>query len=329
MSETEDRQGNADTPELSVILVVGGQRERAAAALRSLLEQSAIDRMEILLFDLGPEECSPLPGSDHPLVRMTRGGREYLLAGARARGIRAARAPVISFVEEHCLVQPGWAEAILQSDWERWSGIGCDFIPANPNSGSSDKAFRVTYGIYIRPSRARGPTHFVSGQNSAFKRDVLLRFDDELELMMNADLVLQKKMRDAGYELFQEPAAKIAHRSENTMPSLAVGAFYWSWCFSNVRAQVFRWSFLHKAFRIAAAPLVPWFRLAKLSLSMARQGKAAMLQFLLDIPYILAIHHCSVAGQVAGLLNKIEIGAQKFSHFEMNEPRLDRAEFAP
>jgi Glycosyl transferase family 2 len=326
MSETEDRRENADGPDLSVILVVGGQRERAAAALRSLVEQSAIDQMEILLFDLGPDECPSLPNSDHFRVRMTSVGRRYLLAGARARGIRMARAPVIAFVEEHCLVEPGWAEAIIHADWNRWAGIGCHFLPANPNSGSSDKAFRMTYGIYIRPSPARGPTNFISGQNSAFKRDVLLRYDDQLELMMNADLVLQKKMRDAGYELFQEPAARIAHRNENTMPSLAVGAFYWNWCFSNVRAQVFEWSLPHKAFRVAVAPLIPWFRLAKLCLSMPRQGKEAMLQFVLDIPYIIAIHHCSVAGQVAGLLNKLDIGAREFSHFEMNEPRLDRTE---
>ena len=328
MPETEDRQGKAATPELSVILVVGGQRERAAAALRSLLEQNTINRMEILLFDLGPEGCPPLPNSDHPRVKMTRAGREYLLADARARGIRMARAPVIAFIEEHSLAQPGWAEAILQSDWERWAGVGSDFIVANPDSGSSDQAFRMTYGIYIGSSPARGPTDYISGQNSAYKRDVLLRYDNQLELMMNADLVLQKKMMNEGHQLFHEPAAKIAHRNENTLPSLAVGAFYWNWCFANVRAQVFEWSLPYKAFRIAVAPLVPWFRLARLSLSMARQESATMLQFIWDLPYIIAIHHCSVAGQVAGLLNKLDTGSRRFSHFEMNEPRLSRAELA-
>ena len=61
------------------------------ARLRSLLEQSAIDRMEILLFDLGPETCPALPGSDHPRVRLTRRAPRDLLATARADGVRAAR----------------------------------------------------------------------------------------------------------------------------------------------------------------------------------------------------------------------------------------------
>jgi hypothetical protein len=284
--------------------------------------------MEILLYDLAPEECPALPNSDHPRVRMTRSGGEYLLAGARAHGIRTAKASIIAFIEEHCLAQAGWAEAIIQADWERWAAVGCDFFAANPDSGSSEKAFRMTYGIYVRPSTARGPTSFVSGQNSAFKRDVLLRYDDHLELMMNADLVLQKKMTGDGYQLFHEPGAKIAHRNETTLVSLCVGAFYWNWCFANVRAEVFKWSLPHKALRVAVAPLVPWLRLAKLSLSMVKQERAAMLQFICDLPFILAVHYCSVAGQVAGLLNKIDIGSRKFSHFEMNEPRLSRAELA-
>jgi hypothetical protein len=40
------------------------------------------------------------------------------------------------------------------------------------------------------------------------------------------------------------------------------------------------------------------------------------------------VSYCAAAGQVAGLLNKIEKGAQVFSHFEMNEPRLSREELA-
>ena len=42
---------NGNSPALSVIIAVGGQRARAGRALQSLLDQSIIDRMEILLFD--------------------------------------------------------------------------------------------------------------------------------------------------------------------------------------------------------------------------------------------------------------------------------------
>lgn len=328
MHETEDRKGKADAPELSVILVVGGERERAAAALRSLLEQSAIDRMEILLFDLGPEDCRALPGSEHPRVRITRYGPESLLGDARANGVRTAKAPVVALMEEHCVAQPGWAEAMILAHQGPWAAVGGQFTCANPNSGSSDKTFRMTYGAYIHQEEHRGPATFVAGQNSAFKRDVLLHYDNQLEAMMMADLVLQWKMMEDGHRLFYEPAAKMAHRNENGVGRLCVGIYYWNWCFANARAQVFEWGVARKALRITLAPLIPWVRLARTTLLVSRRGRRHFMQLLRDIPAILLIGHCSAAGQVAGLLNKIDIAVRKFSYFEMNEPRLSRPDLA-
>jgi hypothetical protein len=326
MSATKDRQEEANGPELSVVIVVGGQRQRAAAALRSLLDQRAIDRMEILLFDLESDECPPLAGSENHRVRTNRCGPKFLLGRARAEGVRTANAPVVAFLEEHCLAQPGWAEAMILAHRGPWAAVGCEFMCANPNSGSSDKTFRMTYGAYVHAEQQRGPVTFVAGQNSAFKRDVLLQYDEQLEMMMIADLVLQWKMMEDGYRFFHEPAAMIAHRNENTVLSICPGAFYWNWCFANVRAQVFEWSFGWKALRIALAPLIPWARLVKKAMLVAHLGRRQFLQFLCDIPSVLVIDYCGAAGQVAGLFNKIDIAARKFSHFEMNEPRLSRSD---
>lgn len=326
MSESQNGQKESPAPELSVILVVGGQRERAAAALRSLLEQSIIDRLEILLFDLGPENCASLKRSDHPRVKMIRGGPEATLATARVQGIHAAQAPIVSFMEEHCEVQPGWAEAIVLAHRGPWWGVGCDFINGNPDAGKSDKAFRMNYGVYVRPHGGRGPVKRIAGQNSAFKRDVLLRYEKQLEWMMNSDLVMQWKMGQEGSQLFYEPAAKMSHRNENTLRSLCVGVFYWNWCFSHIRAEVFHWGFLRRAARIVLSPLIPWVRLARMFILTMRLGRAGFLQFICDIPYFLTVSHCSAAGQVAGLLNPLEKAAREFSHFEMNEPRLLRTE---
>ena len=175
-----------------MILVVGSQRPRAARALRSLLDQSAIDRMEIFLFDSGPEGCAPLADSSHPRVVFNRLGPAALLAAARVRGIRAAKAPVVCFMEEHCEMQPGWAEAVISAHRQPWAAVGTDFINANPDAGNSNRAFRMNYGVYVRPVTPRGPVSLIAGQNSAFKRDVLLRYEPQLELMLSADLVLQR-----------------------------------------------------------------------------------------------------------------------------------------
>jgi hypothetical protein len=327
MPESHNAQSDSATPELSVILVFGRERQRAARALGSILSQSLIDRMEILLFDLGPENVPPVEGSDHPRVKMTRTGPDDLISAARVRGVRAASAPVVSFMEEHCEMQPGWAQTIVETHREPWAAVGSDLINGNPGAGCSDLVFRVNYGIYVRPNAQRGPIHCVAGENSAFKREILLRYEKDLEQMFYADLVLQWKIAEDGYAIFYEPAVQIAHKNENTFRSLATGLFYFNWCFANVRAHVFRWSIFRRAVWIALSPLVPWVRLAKMSLRVLRAKRVSLIRFLRDVPFILAANYFSTAGQVAGLLNPIDRAARKISNFEMNEPRLSRTEW--
>jgi hypothetical protein len=166
----------------------------------------------------------------------------------------------------------------------------------------------------------------VPGQNSAFKREVLLRYDQKLETLLNADLVLQWQMQRDGYDLFYEPDAVIAHRNENTFASLATGVFYWNWCFSHMRARFFGWSTSRRITWILLSPLIPWVRLARMFTWMPRRGLVPFLTFLADIPFIMSVNYCAAAGQVTGLLNKVEKAVRVFSHFEMNEPRLLREE---
>jgi hypothetical protein len=324
----EQKQGS-DSPELSMILVVGSQRERAALSLRSLLEQNAIDRMEILLFDLGPPECSALPGSDHSRVKVIRGSPSDLLGSSRAKGVRMAAAPVVGFIEEHCEMQPGAAEAMILAHRGPCAAVGCDLINGNPNAGRSDQTFRMSYGIHIRPQYDRGPSKSIAVNNSSYKRAVLLRYEPQLALMLAADLVLQWKMTQDGGQLFYEPAAKIAHRNEIEFSRLCVGVFYLGWVLTGSRAQVFEWSWAVRVLRIALSPLVPWVRAAKTFVRIWPHGPSQVLQFLRDLPFSLAINYSNTAGNVAGLLKKLETGIQAFSYFEINEPRPLRAELRP
>jgi hypothetical protein len=61
---------------------------------------------------------------------------------------------------------------------------------------------------------------------------------------------------------------------------------------------------------------------------MPRFGLSAFFRFVADLPFFLAASYCAAAGQIAGLLNKLDKGAREFSHFEMNEPRLRQEELA-
>ena len=312
---------------LSVIVVVGDQRQRAARALASVLEQSAIEEMEILVNDVGGPDAPPLPGSDDARVRVIRRDPDTLFAAARAEGVREARAPIVSFIEEHVEARPEWARTIIRAHEERFAAVGCSFESGNPKSGWSDTCFHISHGDYLPQRVDRGPAEWISGHNSSYKRDTLLRYGDRLETLLKCDIVLHWQMAHDGHALLFEPAARLAHRNENTFRSVARGIFLWNWCFSNVRAETFGWSVSRKIGYIARAPLIPWVRFVRTLVSSLRHGRPRLLQFLRDAPFVAAVNYCSAAGQVVGLVCDIEPGERAFSKFELNEPRLLRDEW--
>ena len=321
MSATLDSHRNGNDPELSVILVIGGQRNRSARALQSVLDQSIIDRIEILLFDLGPENLSPLPGSDHPQVRLFRWNPKSLLHHARVEGVRIARAPTVLFLEEHCEIGPEAAGLLIEAHRGPWAAVGGRLVNGNPDIGTSNQAFHMNYGRYVCAPQTRGPVRRVSGQNSTFKRDVLLRYNDEIEVMMVSDLILQLMLEKDGYQFFHEPGATVAHRNEISLPSLAKGVFFWNWCFSGTRARLFHWSWLRRIIWILLSPLMPWVRLFRIFRWMLRHRVYPLGKVLRDTPFILVTNYISAVGQVAGLVSGTGYAARRFSEFEMNEPR--------
>ena len=315
-------------PDLSVIIVIAEQRQRGERALRSLLEQNVIERMEIIIMDLSSKETPPLDGSDHPRVSLVRITNGITFGDARAQAVRIACAPVIAFMEEHCVTHPGWAEAVLGAHQEPWAGVGCAFDLGNPDSGSSNFAFRATYGAYLPPRSGRGPTNWIAGHNSSYKKQILLDYGEELDCMLNADLVLNARLLRDGHAFFFEPAAKMSHYNEHLLRNLMMGIFLWNWCFSKARSRSLNWPLARRICYVTLLPLIPWVRLFKTLWWRAKTGFPAFLECAWEAPLILAVHYCSAVGQLAGFFLKIGLAERRFSDFEMNKPRLTRAEFA-
>ncbi|HJX28859.1 MAG TPA: hypothetical protein VJ885_13185, partial [Thermoanaerobaculia bacterium] len=217
-------------PDLSVILVVGERRDRAVHALSSILDQKVVDRMEVVLLDCAPGDPPPLPGSDRPVVRAVRIPPETLFSAAKARGVRLATAPVVAFVEEHCRVFPGWAEALIEAHRGPWAGVGAEVHIGNPEVPISHLVAVINYHPWLPPAR-RAEHDMLPGHNSSFKRDLLLAYGEELEDLLRAEIVLHGRLRLDGHRLLLEPAARFAHLNESTLWSVAEGRFLWNRCY--------------------------------------------------------------------------------------------------
>ncbi|MFN8380055.1 MAG: glycosyltransferase [Anaerolineae bacterium] len=120
-------------PDMTVVLMIDRRRHRAERVLRSVLDQSVIDQLEVLLFDFGHQSCPLVPGSDHPSVTVIPARYPSSIGAVRLTGFRQAHAPIVAFLEEHTMALPGWAKALLDAfESGDWGGVGSEVHPLNP-----------------------------------------------------------------------------------------------------------------------------------------------------------------------------------------------------
>jgi hypothetical protein len=309
--------------ELSVILIVGARRDRAAGALRSVLSQSAVDRMEVLLFDLAPGEPPPLPGSDHPAVRCVRLPPDTLFSAAKAQGVRTAAAPVVAFVEEHCRVHPGWAAALVAAHEGPWAAVGAEVHNGNPEVALSRHIEIINYRPWMAPA-VRGEHGMLPGHNSSFKRELLLAYGEELDDLLRAEIVLHVRLHRDGHRLLLEPAARFSHINESTLASAARGRFLWNRVYGCMRARTFRWPLARRLFYVAATLATPFYSLARTGLFVAREQPELLGRLLAGAPAVFVLQLASGLGFSLGLVAGTGEAEARFSLYEMNEYRRYR-----
>lgn len=321
MSEDNSGFGLGDTPALSVVLVVGDLRTRAEECLRTILRQESADRIEVLLFNLAKPTAETVAGSDHPSVRVISLPPETPFASARAEGVRRARAPFVAFLEEHCRVREGWIDALLAAHAGPWAGVGGEVHNGNPDTPMSETIALMTYACWLPPAdRDEDATH-LPGHNASFRRDRLLEFGEELELLLVSDINLHRRLRLAGERLLLDPAVKFEHINPTGLSSLVRGDFLWHRLYGWSRARVFRWPAQRRFLYVVLAPVIPLYFLLRLHRELRRFRPDLLERFRRGLPLIWVAQMFCAVGQGFGLLFGPGDALKRFTRFELNEPR--------
>ena len=313
-------QMGAHAPSVTIAMVVGSQRKRAERALASVLAQPEIHQAEFILLDAGAADAHPLAGSEHPIVRTIRTNLGGTFGTLRAMAVRQARAPIVAFVEDHVEVGPTWLPSVLRSFEGPWAAVGAEIHNANKEVGISPAIALINYGWWSPPMQA-GEADLLAGNNTAYRREVLSRYEDRLDELMLSDTVLQWQLAKDGYRLFAEPSISIWHLNPTTSGNAIKAEYFYHWAFAALRARVFDWSAWKRIRYVLLSPAVPWLRFARLvrlvrskppsqSVSVARQS----------LPILLFLHAAAL-GQNMGLLFGMRDSDQRFTDFELNSAR--------
>ncbi len=318
MSDQQSPQ-TGHPPALSVAIAIDRERDRAAIALESVLSQSIISRLEVLILDAGHARFSPIRGAAHPAVRVlpVTDGAGY--GDALTLGVRQARAPIVAFLEEHVQVFPGWAEAIVAAHEGLWAAVGGEVHPGHLDRLAARVVELVSRHNWSAPAQ-RGEAIVLRWQNVSYKRDQLLRYGDRLPLLLQAEGTLFMQLRADGERLFIEPAAKLIHAHELSWSVFLSGSFLSS---RMATACAVKLSGEEGMRKLAGALLGPvrW-PLVLLRRTRSLPDRATWeRRFWLYLPFVLLYYSTVAVGTLCGLAFGIGGSDRQFFNAEANSVR--------
>jgi hypothetical protein len=289
-------------PALSVVLVTPDGFATLRRTVRALRAQGAPERLELVIVAPRP---SVLDGAEDELrgfgrVRLVAVGPVGSGGAAKAAGIRAASAPLVALGEDHSFPEPGWAEALIAAHRGPWAAVAPRVEAANPASTLSWANHLPDFGAWL--DAPAGPMERLPWHNTSYKRDLLLRYGDRLEVLLTIESLLHEALRADGHRLYLEPAARTRHLNVSRLQSALPDQYHAGRTFGGIRAREGHWPTRRRLLYVASAPAIPpvrLWRLLPLLRSPARPTRPPLSRLLPALVGLLVAH---TLGETAGYL---------------------------
>lgn len=250
------------TPRLSVVLVAFCDSPHLRMALDHQRMQTIARQMELILVTSSKARLEMVRGELEGFCGCTflEMGHIEDEGSAKAAGVKAARAPLVAFTEDHSFAGPGCAEALVRAHSRGdFAAVGPVMDNANPRSAVSWGCFLVFYSQWMA---ARKNCEHLPSNHSCYQREILLEYGDQLPHMLQAESVLHWDLVSRGYRLCQEPAARVYHLNFSRIRPLLVEYFLASRVFAADRAR--SWGTAKRALYALGSPLLPIVRLKRI-----------------------------------------------------------------
>jgi Glycosyl transferase family 2 len=252
------------TPEMSVVILTRDGLPTIRRTLRHLRNQTARDRIELVI--VGPAGLGGISDQDgldeFASARMIEASPFRTAGAAFAAGVRAARGRIVGYAEEHSFPEPGWAAALIEAHKGPWAAVGGVLENANPATGTSWASLVCDFGPEAAPIGG-GEASELGGHHSTYKREVLARYEPDLDHLLEVEWVLQEELRASGERLYREPRAVSRHLNASRLRSHLAAQVNGGRLFAGNRARLRRWSILRRAAWVGGSPLMPLLRLAR------------------------------------------------------------------
>lgn len=305
-------------PAISVILITHDCYDSLQYVVRALRYQSIRELVEVIIVGpFGKDMMVKESDLDNfAAYQIVETGRVTSNATARAAGIKTARAPIIAFMEDHCFPSETLCEALVRRHQQSWSGAGPVFLNANPQTAISWAHFLIEYGAFAAPLSHDNVRH-MPGHNSSYKRDALLEYGENLDLMLESESPMQWDMQKRGHRFCLEPEAKMFHFNFSTLQGSFMLRFQLGRLFAAHRSR--QWPIWRRWIYNTGSPLLPCIKLLRSYRIFRRIGPPG--GFIPILPMLLLLLLCDATGEMLGYFSGAGNADRYISDFEVNRDR--------
>ena len=210
--------GNA-APALTVVVPSVNGWGDLRGCLEALDRERASLPMEVIVPERCGREVREAIASVFPWVRTLPVPVGTPIPVMRAAAFAAAVAPTVAVIEDHVLVPSGWVRRISEARTDRARVVGGGVINAATKSTVDWAAFLCEYSQSAR-SAPPGPAIWLTGNNTAYDRALLMEFQSEIASGRWEDH-LHDAMRRRGVTLWSRPDIVVQHKKHYTIREYA------------------------------------------------------------------------------------------------------------
>ena len=257
------------TPELSVVIASVNGFPYLGHCLDGLA--ASCPDAEVIVADSTGEETRRLIRDGWPSVRLLSFDEPATVPELRAAGVFAATAPYVALIEDHCVVQDGWAARMVAGQRSGHAVVGGPIRNVATSRIRDWAAFFCEYSAFLEPG-PNGPTGLLPGMNVSYDSRAVAAIEDLLR-EGRWETWLHARLQERGFVLHADPGIVVGHDKDFGIREFVGQRYHYSRSYAGMRNPDLRWK---RLLYVAGAPaLVPvlYARIAGNVLARRRQRR--------------------------------------------------------
>jgi glycosyltransferase involved in cell wall biosynthesis len=279
--------------ELSVIVGCLDGASTIRDCLTALQAACAGIDAEILVADASADDTARIARESLPEARVLSLPVGTLVPSLWGAGLREAQGRVVAFTIAQCVVEPGWARALLDGIRSGATGVGGRLDVRSGTSATGRATFYLRYSAWL--SVPVGPAEEIPGDNAAYDHAALRSVRDSNGAPF-WEVEAHARFRAAGRRLVVHPGATAWFADDTALGTMAARRFAHGRHSGSFRVRSgirTRWQM------VLGAPLVPFVLLVRVATRVAR-APGHMAGFASSVGAFLVLAAAWAAGEAIG-----------------------------